>query len=46
VRTTVESGFGDPKMMIELDCIAYAPKSGASKKSSAKKSAPKKTKRR
>ena len=28
VRTTVESGFADPKMLIELDCVAYAPKSG------------------
>jgi hypothetical protein len=33
-------------MMIELDCIAYAPKAGASKKSSGKKSASKKTKKR
>jgi 2-iminobutanoate/2-iminopropanoate deaminase len=46
VRTTVESGFADPKMMIELDCVAYAPKSGASKKTSAKKPAPKKMKKR
>jgi 2-iminobutanoate/2-iminopropanoate deaminase len=42
VRTTVESGFADPKMLIELDCVAYAPKS----KSSAKKSAGKKKKKR
>ena len=46
VRTTVESGFADPKMLIELDCIAYAPKSTASKKASAKKPAPKKIKKR
>ncbi|HEX3118663.1 MAG TPA: RidA family protein [Candidatus Acidoferrum sp.] len=46
VRTTVESGFADPKMMIELDCVAYAPKSGPSKKTSAKKPAPKKMKKR
>ena len=45
VRTTVESGFADPKMLIELDCIAYAPKSATSKKTSTKKSAPKKKKR-
>src|ERR1700759_2915662 len=32
VRTTVESGFADPKMLIELDCVAYAPKSVTSKK--------------
>jgi len=41
VRTTVESGFADPKMLIELDCVAYAPKLGnktPTKKSSAKKS--------
>jgi 2-iminobutanoate/2-iminopropanoate deaminase len=44
VRTTVESGFADPKMMIELDCIAYAPKSG--EKPSAKKSSAKKTKKK
>ncbi len=31
VRTTVESGFADPKMLIELDCVAYAPKSAAKK---------------
>ncbi len=37
VRTTVESGFADPKMLIELDCVAYAPKSA--KKKPAKKSA-------
>jgi 2-iminobutanoate/2-iminopropanoate deaminase len=42
VRTTVESGFADSKMMIELDCIAYAPKSG---KKSARKSGSKKKKR-
>jgi 2-iminobutanoate/2-iminopropanoate deaminase len=46
VRTTVESGFADPKMLIELDCIAYAPKPGASKKTSAKKSPAKKAKKR
>jgi 2-iminobutanoate/2-iminopropanoate deaminase len=50
VRTTVESGFADPKMMIELDCVAYAPKSGkktTAKKSSAKSSGKnKKTKKR
>lgn len=40
VRTTVESGFADPKMLIELDCVAYAPKSA--KKKRAKKSAGKK----
>jgi 2-iminobutanoate/2-iminopropanoate deaminase len=40
VRTTVESGFADPKMLIELDCVAYAPKSA--KKKPAKKSAGKK----
>jgi 2-iminobutanoate/2-iminopropanoate deaminase len=45
VRTTVESGFADPKMMIELDCIAYAPKSGSAKKATAKKSSTKKKKR-
>jgi 2-iminobutanoate/2-iminopropanoate deaminase len=46
VRTTVESGFADPKMMIELDCIAYAPKSGSgAKKAAAKKSSTKKKKR-
>jgi len=44
VRTTVESGFADPKMMIELDCVAYAPK--AEKKASAKKSPAKKTKKK
>jgi 2-iminobutanoate/2-iminopropanoate deaminase len=27
VRTTVQSSFADPKMLIELDCVAYAPKS-------------------
>ena len=43
VRTTVESGFADPKMLIELDCIAYAPKS--QKKAPAKKSSAKKKKR-
>ena len=43
VRTTVESGFADPKMLIELDCIAYAPKSGAAaKKTPAKKTRAKK----
>ena len=43
VRTTVESGFADPKMLIELDCVAYAPKSAASaKKKTAKKPAGKK----
>jgi 2-iminobutanoate/2-iminopropanoate deaminase len=31
VRTTVESGFADPKMMIELDCVAYAPKAQTKK---------------
>jgi 2-iminobutanoate/2-iminopropanoate deaminase len=40
VRTTVESGFADPKMLIELDCVAYAPKSA--KKKPAKKSPGKK----
>ena len=45
VRTTVESGFADPKMLIELDCVAYAPKAASSKKP-AKKSAPKKSKKR
>jgi 2-iminobutanoate/2-iminopropanoate deaminase len=44
VRTTVESGFADPKMLIELDCVAYAPK--AQKKAPAKKSAAKKSKGR
>ena len=44
VRTTVESGFADPKMLIELDCVAYAPKSA--KTSSAKKSPAKKKKKR
>ncbi len=44
VRTTVESGFADPKMLIELDCIAYAPKTA--KKTAAKKSPAKKAKRR
>ena len=44
VRTTVESGFADPKMLIELDCVAYAPKSA--KKTPAKKSPARKTKRR
>ena len=44
VRTTVESGFADPKMLIELDCVAYAPKSA--KKSSAKKSPATKKKKR
>jgi len=44
VRTTVESGFADPKMLIELDCVAYAPKSA--KKAPAKKSPARKTKRR
>jgi 2-iminobutanoate/2-iminopropanoate deaminase len=44
VRTTVESGFADPKMLIELDCIAYAPK--AAKKEPAKKSSARKTKKR
>jgi 2-iminobutanoate/2-iminopropanoate deaminase len=44
VRTTVESGFADPKMLIELDCVAYAPKSA--KKASAKKSSAKKKKKR
>lgn len=43
VRTTVESGFADPNMLIELDCIAYAPKSAATaKKKPAKKSGSKK----
>jgi 2-iminobutanoate/2-iminopropanoate deaminase len=37
VRTTVESGFADPKMLIELDCVAYALKS--QKKKPAKKAA-------
>lgn len=46
VRTTVESGFADPKMLIELDCIAYAPKAASSKSKPAKKSAPKKGKKR
>src|ERR1700755_933206 len=41
VRTTVESGFADPKMLIELDCVAYAPKS---EKKAAKKPAGKKAK--
>lgn len=45
-RTTVESGFADPKMLIELDCIAYAPKPGAAKKTAAKKSPAKKTKKK
>jgi 2-iminobutanoate/2-iminopropanoate deaminase len=45
VRTTVESGFADPKMLIELDCVAYAPKAATSKKPT-KKSAPKKSKKR
>jgi 2-iminobutanoate/2-iminopropanoate deaminase len=48
VRTTVESGFADPKMLIELDCIAYAPKSGTgagAKKTAAKKTSAKKKKR-
>lgn len=48
VRTTVESGFADPKMLIELDCVAYAPQSGkktTAKKSPAKSSG-KKTKKR
>ena len=44
VRTTVESGFADPKMLIELDCVAYAPQS--QKKKPAKKSPAKKTKKR
>jgi 2-iminobutanoate/2-iminopropanoate deaminase len=44
VRTTVESGFADPKMLIELDCVAYAPK--AAKKASVKKSSAKKTKKK
>ena len=44
VRTTVESGFADPKMMIELDCVAYAPKS--EKKAAVKKATPKKKKKR
>lgn len=44
VRTTVESGFADPKMLIELDCVAYAPK--AAKRTPAKKASPKKTKKR
>ena len=44
VRTTVESGFADPKMLIELDCVAYAPKAGT--KTVAKKSAAKKSKKR
>jgi 2-iminobutanoate/2-iminopropanoate deaminase len=26
-RTTVETGFADPKMKVEIDCIAYKPKS-------------------
>jgi 2-iminobutanoate/2-iminopropanoate deaminase len=26
-RTTVETGFADPKMKIEIDCIAYKPQS-------------------
>src|ERR1700744_1912280 len=43
VRTTVESGFADPKMLIELDCVAYAPK--GSVKKPAKKAAGKKKKR-
>ena len=43
VRTTVESGFADPKMLIELDCVAYAPKAG--KKVAAKKASPRKKKR-
>src|SRR5579871_1405973 len=46
VRTTVESGFADPKMLIELDFIAYAPKAASSKSKPAKKSAPKKGKKR
>lgn len=25
-RTTVETGFADPKMKVEIDCIAYKPK--------------------
>ena len=25
-RTTVESKFADPKMKVEIDCIAYKPK--------------------
>jgi 2-iminobutanoate/2-iminopropanoate deaminase len=44
VRTTVESGFADPKMLIELDCVAYAPK--PAKRASTKKSAAKKGKKR
>ena len=44
VRTTVESGFADAKMLIELDCVAYAPK--AAKRTPAKKASPKKTKKR
>ena len=47
VRTTVGSHLGHaPGMLVELDCVAYAPKSAASKKTSAKKPAPKKTKKR
>jgi 2-iminobutanoate/2-iminopropanoate deaminase len=48
VRTTVESGFADPKMLIELDCVAYAPKSETkvAAKSTAKKSSAKKTKKK
>ncbi|HUE42677.1 MAG TPA: RidA family protein [Candidatus Sulfotelmatobacter sp.] len=42
VRTTVESGFADPKMLIELDCIAYAPKSEKKSNQPARKSAAKK----
>ena len=44
VRTTVESGFADPKMLIELDCVAYAPK--PAKRASTKKSAAKKGNKR
>ena len=44
VRTTVESGFADPKMLIELDCIAYAPKS--QKKKPARTAAGSKKKRK
>jgi hypothetical protein len=40
----VESGFADPKMLIELDCVAYAPKSA--KKAPAKKSPAKRKKKR
>ena len=43
VRTTVESGFADPKMLIELDCVAYAPKSA--KKSACEKIGKEKKKR-